>query len=128
MRGCNAVRNWWNRAAAPNCGDNLPLIGAIRVAGWVTMSTWWYANTADRFVTWVCRRLAPKLRTGDIAVMDNMGAHNHCRIEGLIAARGARMHYLPSYACDLNPHGAGCGLHQETAPRIGRAKRLWGLR
>ena len=92
-----------------NWGDNLTLIGAIRASGWVTTSTWWHATTADRFVTWVRRRLAPKLRTGNIVVMDNLGAHKDSRVEGLIEARGASLHYLPPYGCDLNPMEPGWG-------------------
>ena len=110
-----------------NWGDNLTLIGAIRAAGWVTMSTWWHATTADRFVAWVRRRLAPKLRTGDIVVMDNLGAHKDSRVEGLIEAHGASLHYLPPYGCDLNPMEPGWGFIKKrlrgSAARTGPALR-----
>lgn len=34
-----------------NWGDNLTMIGAIRVDQWVTMGTGWQAANTERFVT-----------------------------------------------------------------------------
>ena len=45
-----------------NWGNNLTMIGALRCEGWVTMSTMFQAANKQRFVTWVRRRLLPKLR------------------------------------------------------------------
>ena len=110
-----------------NRGDNLTMIGAIRASGWVTMSTWWHATTAARFVTWIRRRLSPKLSAGDIVVIDNLAAHNHDRVEALITARGATVHYLPPYGHDLNPIEPGWGFVKKplrgAAPRNGRVLR-----
>jgi hypothetical protein len=104
-----------------NWGDNLTLIGALRASGWVTMSTWWHATTAERFVTWVRQRLAPKLRPGDIVVMDNLAAHKDRRVETLIAGRGAAIQFLPPYGHDLNPMEPSWGFINKRIRGSGRA-------
>jgi transposase len=47
--------------------------------------------------------LAPSLKEGQIAVMDNLGAHRPKRVRELIEARGCELMYLPSYSPDYNP-------------------------
>ena len=51
------------------------MVGAIRLSGWVTLSTMFKAANRERFVSWVRRRLAPKLRPNDVVVLDNAQAH-----------------------------------------------------
>ena len=58
-----------------NWGDNLTMVGAMRIDGWLTLATGWSAMTAPRFLAWVQRRLVPHLRRGDIVVLDNLAAH-----------------------------------------------------
>lgn len=58
-----------------NWGTSLTMIGAMRRGGWVTMSTLFGSANAERFVTWARRRLAPKLRRGDVVILDNAAAH-----------------------------------------------------
>lgn len=110
-----------------NWGKNLTLIGAIRRRGWVTLATQWTAATAESFVTWVRRRLAPGLRPGDIVVLDNLRAHKDPRVRRLIAHRGARVRFLPPYSYDFNPIEAAWGLVKKRlrafAPRTAHALR-----
>ena len=47
--------------------------------------------------------LAPSLCTGQVVVLDGLGAHRPQRIRELIEARGADLVFLPSYSPDLNP-------------------------
>jgi transposase len=86
-----------------NWGDNLSLVGAIRLTGWVTMATCWGAINTSRFVAWVRRRLVPRLRPGDIVVMDNLAAHKAGAVRDLITATGAEVRFLPPYSYDFNP-------------------------
>ena len=88
---------------------NLTLIGAIRQRGWVTLGTQWTAATAQSFVTWVRRRLAPCLQPGDVVVLDNLRAHKDPRVRRIIVSRGARVRFLPPYSYDLNPIEAAWG-------------------
>ena len=54
-----------------NWGNNLTLIGAIRADQWLTLNTKWHAVNKVTFVEWVRDRLAPRLRRGDVVLMDN---------------------------------------------------------
>lgn len=49
------------------------------------------------------RILCPTLKTSDIVVMDNLGAHKVSGIREVIEARGAKLIYLPPYSPDLSP-------------------------
>jgi transposase len=110
-----------------NWGDNLTMIGALRLKSWVAMGTGWRAVTRARFVDWVRRRLVPKLRRGDVAVLDNLTAHKDPRVETLLSDCGAMLHPLPPYGDDLNPIEPAWGLIKKriraSAPRSGRALR-----
>lgn len=52
------------------------------------------------FLDWL---LVPKLRPGDVVVMDNLSCHHNDRVAELIHSAGARIEYLPPYSPDLNP-------------------------
>jgi transposase len=110
-----------------NWGTNLTLIGAIRCGGWVTLATRWRAMTADAFTTWVRRALAPRLKRGDIVLLDNLPAHRTPRARRLIEARGATLRFLPPYSYDFNPIEAAWGLVKKRirsiAPRTARDLR-----
>lgn len=61
------------------------------------------ATDGEVFRTYVRAVLAPTLSTGDIVVMDNLGAHKVEGVRETIEARGATIIYLPPYSPDLNP-------------------------
>lgn len=86
-----------------NWGDNLTLVGAVRRRGWVTLSTKWCAMTKVRFIEWVRRGLAPRLRRGDVVLLDNLAAHKAPEVRFFIEQRGATLRYLPPYSHDFNP-------------------------
>lgn len=86
-----------------NWGDNLTMVGAVRRCGWVTLSTRWRAMTKPRFIAWIRDGLAPRLRRGDVVVLDNLQAHKAPEVRALIERRGATLRYLPPYSHDFNP-------------------------
>jgi transposase len=86
-----------------NWGDNLTMIGAMRRSGWITLSPKWRAVTKITFAEWVRRRLAPRLRRGDVVLLDNLNAHKAPTVRPLIERRGATVRYLPPYSHDFNP-------------------------
>jgi transposase len=86
-----------------NWGDNLTLVGAIRHDGWVALSTKWCAMNKKDFVIWVRRRLAPRLRRGDIVLLDNLKAHRTPAVRAIIERHGGTVRYLPPYSHDFNP-------------------------
>ena len=79
-----------------NWGDNLSLVGAMRLDGWVTLATAWGAMTTPRFVAWVRRHLVRQLRPGDIVVLDNLAAHKAPGVRALIEAAWATIKFAPA--------------------------------
>jgi transposase len=61
------------------------------------------AINGELFLGWVRHHLVPTLMSGDIVVMDNLGAHKVAGVREAIEAAGARLVYLPPYSPDLNP-------------------------
>jgi transposase len=45
----------------------------------------------------------PKLRRGDVLIMDNLKAHHDDRVRPLCRTFGVNLLYLPPYSPDLNP-------------------------
>jgi transposase len=78
-------------------------IGAVRDGGPIAPLLIEGATDADVFTAWVEQCLAPELKEGDIVVMDNLSSHKAKAVGELIAARGAKLLYLPPYSPDLNP-------------------------
>ena len=61
------------------------------------------AVNADVFEAFVAQVLVPRLRPGDIVVMDNLSSHKTAEVRQRIEAADARLLYLPPYSPDLNP-------------------------
>ncbi len=110
-----------------NWGKNLTAIGAIRLSGWVVQSTMFDTANADRFVEWLNKRLLPKLRRGDVIIMDNAKPHHDARVRPSCEARGVRLIYLPPYSPDFNPIEPGWAVQKQCvracAPREKHALR-----
>jgi transposase len=115
-----------------NWGDNLTLVGAIRVDRLLTLATSWDAMNAARFRGWVRRHLVRHLRRGDVVVMDNLAAHKAKPVRQLIEQAGATVRFLPPYSYDFNPIEAAWALIKKriraVAPRTGTALRLTAQR
>ena len=60
-------------------------------------------TSKEVFKAYVEHFLAPKLRLGQVVVMDNLGVHKGERVRELIEGRGCKLLYLPPYSPDLNP-------------------------
>ena len=61
------------------------------------------AMNGPMFLAYVKQCLAPKLKRGDIVVMDNLPAHKSPQVDRLIESVGARVLRLPPYSPDFNP-------------------------
>jgi transposase len=109
-----------------NWGQNLTLLGAMRLTGWVLLTTMFAATDRDRFVKWLVK-LLPRLKYGDVLVMDNLKAHHDPRVVALCASHGVRVIYLPPYSHDFNPIEPGWALQKQQvrryAPRTPTALR-----
>jgi transposase len=61
------------------------------------------ATDTEAFRTYVRCVLGPKLRPGDVLIMDNLWPHKSQPTLKLIQAAGATVLFLPPYSPDLNP-------------------------
>jgi transposase len=111
-----------------NWGDNLTLLGAIRVSGWVVLSTMFATTNGERFVAWLTRTLLPRLVPGDVLVLDNLRAHHDSQVVPLCRARGVRVVYLPPYSPDFNPIEPGWALQKQHVRRQAPRDRATLLR
>jgi transposase len=84
-------------------GKNTTVLASMTVEGMGPSLAVEGATTARVFEAYVEKVLAPSLKEGQIAVMDNLGAHRPKRGRELIEQRGAKLLYLPSYSPDYNP-------------------------
>lgn len=96
-----------------NWGNNLTVMGAVRLTGWVLMTTMFKTANSDRFVSWLGSKLLPRLKRGDVLVLDNLKAHHDSRVVPLCARAGVRVIYLPPYSHDFNPIEPGWGLQKQ---------------
>jgi transposase len=115
-----------------NWGDNLTMVGAIRVDKWLTLGTAWGAMNRQRFIQWVRRHLVRQLRPGDVVVMDNLAAHKTTEVRVLIERAGASLRFLPPYSHDFNPIEAAWALMKKrlraVAPRTATTLRATAQR
>ena len=61
------------------------------------------ASNTVIFETFVEQVLVPRLKPGDIVILDNLASHKSIRTKDLIEAAGAELKFLPPYSPDLNP-------------------------
>ena len=57
----------------------------------------------ERFLAYVKQFLAPRLKPGDIVILDNPGSHKGKAVRQALRAAGARLLFLPKYSPDPNP-------------------------
>lgn len=81
----------------------LTILGAISTRGMIATMTIEAATDREIFLAYLDEVLCPKLRPGDVVVMDNLSSHKVNGVRQRIEAAGARLLYLPPYSPDLNP-------------------------
>lgn len=89
-----APRNW---------GKNITWLSSMSVEGMGASLAVEGPTTREIFETYIERILAPKLRPGQIVVMDNLSSHKGSRVRELIEEQGCELRHLPPYSPDLNP-------------------------
>lgn len=61
------------------------------------------ATDAELFEAYVEGFLAPALSSGQVVVLDGLGAHRTQKVRNLVEGRGADLLFGPPYSPDLNP-------------------------
>jgi hypothetical protein len=94
-----------------NWGKNLTLLGAMRLTGWVLLSTMFASTNKERFVRWLARKLLPRLKRGDV---EFPGFRGHCwhRLKGGDA--DVRKAERKGSSCEVR-------IHQDESTRVQRA-------
>jgi transposase len=82
---------------------NVSVIGAIRSEGTVALETLEGSVNGSIFVKFIKDKLIPRLRPGDLVIMDNLKVHYHTMVKPLIESVDADLLYLPPYSPELNP-------------------------
>jgi transposase len=84
-------------------GKHYTLVAALGLREVTATSVLEGGMTSDAFDAYVAQVLAPTLCPGDVVLIDNLNVHKSEVAQRLIAARGARLEFLPPYSPDLNP-------------------------
>ena len=86
-----------------NRGDNVSIVGAIRLSGVVTVRPYVGAINRAKFRDFVARWLIPELKPGDVLIMDNLSVHKDPTVVGLLEGAGVRVLFQPPYSPEFNP-------------------------
>lgn len=81
----------------------LTILGAISTRGMIATMTIEAATDREIFLAYLDEVLCPKLRPGDVVVMDNLSSHKVKGVRERIEAAEAQLLYLPPYSPDMNP-------------------------
>jgi len=79
------------------------LLGALSSSGVLAAMTVEASTDTDVFLAFLDQVLCPKLRAGQIVVLDNLRTHKVAAVREKIEATGATLLYLPPYSPDFNP-------------------------
>lgn len=84
-------------------GPNVTLVAALTPNGLQAAMTVNGAVNGNVFAAYLHHVLGPTLVPGDVVVLDNLPAYKVAGLAEIVAARGARLLYLPPYSPDFNP-------------------------
>lgn len=84
-------------------GPNVTVIAARSAQGMEAVMELDGAVNAASFAVYLEQVLGPGLQPGDVVVLDNLQVHKAAGLAELVAARGARLLYLPPYSPDFTP-------------------------
>jgi transposase len=87
-----------------NYGEQTSLVGALSFGrGLIAVMTLTGAVDTLAFDAYLAHVLAPRLRKGDVVVLDNLNVHKASRVEQVAAGRGASVLWLAPYSPDFSP-------------------------
>lgn len=86
-----------------NYGAQTSMISALGLRGLIATMTLEGAVDTPAFNAYLNEVLAPKLKPGDVVILDNLNVHKASRVEQVAAARGASVIWLAPYSPDYSP-------------------------
>ena len=81
----------------------LTMLAALTARGLEAPMTIAEATDGDIFLAYLEQVLCPRLRPGQVVIMDNLSVHQVAGVRERIEAVGARLLYLPPYSPDFHP-------------------------
>src|SRR5215218_112101 len=91
-------------AAPRNYGEQTSIVGALSFGrGLLAVMTLTGAVDTLAFDAYLARVLAPRLRKGDVLVLDNLNVHKASQVQEVAEERGARVLWLAPYSPDFSP-------------------------
>ena len=90
-------------SAPQNYGAGVTLVAAPGARGVRAAMSVDGPTDTEVLVSFIREVLAPRLRRGDILVMDNLSVHKTPRVREAVRLAGAELLYLPPYSPDLSP-------------------------
>lgn len=85
-------------------GEQTSVVGALSFGrGLIAVMTLTGAVDTLAFDAYLARVLGPRLRRGDVVVLDNLNVHKASQVERVAEARGARVLWLSPYSPDFSP-------------------------
>ncbi len=92
------------------------MISSVRLDGSTACMTIEGETDTAVFQAYVRETLGLSLRSGDIVIMDNLGAQKNEQTLALLAAVGATVRFLPAYSPDPSTHRNDVEQGQNLAP------------
>ena len=86
-----------------NKGTNVTVVAALTPNGLEAVMSVPGALTGKGFTAYLDQVLGPELQPGDVVVVDNLRVHQVKSAAAAVAARGAKLLFLPPYSPDFNP-------------------------
>jgi hypothetical protein len=100
-------------------GRHLTVIGSLSLRSGLDVSPWQGSMKGADFASWVECMLLPRLREGDIVILDNCSIHKVDEVAAMVESRGASIRWLPPYSPDLNPIEEAWSKFKSILRRIG---------
>ena len=111
--GCNlamARKNGWSSCGSRvygskpfNHGKNVTMLGVLGISEILASMVFDGPVNGSAILAFVKQELAPKLKSGDVVIMDNLSSHKVNGIVESIESSGAKLIYLPPYSPELSP-------------------------
>ena len=91
-------------SAPRSYGEQTSIVGALSFGrGLIAVMTLTGAVDTLAFDAYLARVLGPRLRKGDVVVLDNLNVHKASQVAEVAAGRGARVLWLAPYSPDCSP-------------------------
>lgn len=81
----------------------MTMLGALRLEGVVSSASIEAPTDTEIFRCFVHKGLVPAIRSGDVVIWDNLGAHRAADLTEAVQSAGASVLPLPPYSPDLSP-------------------------